>query len=51
MTPMVARWMRAGGMTAKSEFVTPWGVCDLVGLRFNAENLACCASSCSRRAR
>ena len=27
-------------MTAKSEFVTPWGVCDLVGLRFNAENVA-----------
>jgi len=40
MTPTVARWMRDEGMTAKAEFVTPWGVCDLVGLRFNAQNVA-----------
>jgi len=26
-------------MTAKSEFVTPWGVCDFVGLRFNPERV------------
>lgn len=39
MRPVV-RWMKAAGLTARSEFVTPWGVCDLVGLRFNANNLA-----------
>ncbi len=40
MTPTVARWMRAEGLTAKAEFVTPWGACDLVGLRFNSQNVA-----------
>jgi hypothetical protein len=40
MAASVARWMRNRGMTAKSEFVTPWGVCDFVGLRFNPENVA-----------
>jgi hypothetical protein len=41
MAVAVARWMKATGMTAKSEFVTPWGICDLVGLRFNPEKVAC----------
>ena len=27
-------------MTAKSEFVTPWGICDFVGLRFNPKKVA-----------
>ncbi len=40
MAGPVARWMRSRGMTAKSEFVTPWGVCDFVGLRFNPEKVA-----------
>src|SRR5437879_1618059 len=40
MTASVARWMKASGMTAKSEFATPWGVCDLVGLRFNQHRVA-----------
>ncbi len=40
MAASVARWMRASGMTAKSEFVTPWGICDFVGLRFNEEKVA-----------
>jgi hypothetical protein len=40
MTASVARWMSSSGMTAKSEFVTPWGICDLVGVRFNRENVA-----------
>jgi hypothetical protein len=40
MTASVARWMKANGMTAKSEFVTPWGICDFVGLRFNKEKVA-----------
>lgn len=39
MAGSVARWMRNRGMTAKSEFVTPWGVCDFVGLRFNPEKV------------
>ena len=40
MAPSVARWMKANGMTAKPEFVTPWGICDFVGLRFNREKVA-----------
>jgi hypothetical protein len=39
MLAPVGRWLKANGMTAKSEFVTPWGVCDLVGLRFNARKV------------
>ena len=27
--------MRSKGLTVKSEFVTPWGICDLVGLTFD----------------
>jgi hypothetical protein len=40
MAASVVRWMKASGMTAKSEFVTPWGLCDLVGLRFNPQKVA-----------
>jgi hypothetical protein len=40
MAVSVARWIRRRGMTAKSEFVTPWGICDFVGLRFNQDNVA-----------
>jgi len=39
MAVSVARWMKRSGMTAKSEFVTPWGICDLVGVRFNHRNV------------
>ncbi|MGC1676150.1 MAG: hypothetical protein WA740_01350 [Candidatus Binataceae bacterium] len=39
MTGFVASWMKANGMTAKPEFVTPWGICDFVGLRFNPEKV------------
>lgn len=35
-----ARWMKSNGMAVKSEFVTPWGICDLVGLTFNPNNVA-----------
>lgn len=38
MAGTVVRWMKSGRMTVKSEFVTPWGICDLVGLAFNREN-------------
>ena len=40
MAGSVVRWIRNCGMTAKPEFVTPWGVCDFVGLRFNPEKVA-----------
>jgi hypothetical protein len=36
MAAVVANWMKSSGLAAvKSEFVTPWGICDLVGLTFN----------------
>ena len=39
MAGPVVRWMKRIGMTAvRSEFVTPWGICDLVGLAFNRGN-------------
>jgi len=37
MAVSVAGWMKSSGMDVKSEFVTPWGICDLVGLAFNRE--------------
>jgi hypothetical protein len=40
MVTSAATWMKGCGMTVKSEFVTPWGMCDLVGLRFNPHNVA-----------
>jgi len=40
MAASVARWMKANDMTPKSEFATPWGLCDLVGLRFNRRRVA-----------
>jgi hypothetical protein len=41
MTASVARWMKASGMVAKPEFVTPWGICDFVGVRLNPKKVAC----------
>ena len=35
MATAVIRWLNRGGMTVKREFVTPWGICDLVGLKFD----------------
>jgi hypothetical protein len=40
MMVSAARWMRSSGMTVRPEFVTPWGICDLVGLTFNSNNVA-----------
>jgi hypothetical protein len=37
--PAVA-WMKSSGMALRSEFVTPWGVCDLVGLTLNPDKVA-----------
>ena len=39
MAAPVARWLKSGGMAVKSEFVTPWGICDLVGLTFNPKRV------------
>jgi hypothetical protein len=40
MAASAATWLKNCGMIVKSEFVTPWGMCDLVGLRFNPKNVA-----------
>ena len=40
MAVSAAAWMKSSGMAVKSEFVTPWGICDLVGLTFNSKNFA-----------
>lgn len=40
MAHSVARWMMRAGLEVKSEFVTPWGICDLVGLQFNTDHVA-----------
>lgn len=34
MTNPAFEWMQSLGLQVKSEFITPWGVCDLVGLSF-----------------
>jgi hypothetical protein len=39
MAASVARWMKRAGLHIKSEFVTPWGICDLAGLSFNSEHV------------
>ena len=39
MLPPVTRWMESIGLTIKSEFVTPWGICDLVGVSFKKRNV------------
>ncbi len=40
MVAAATAWMRGSGLHVKSEFVTPWGICDLVGLSFNANKVA-----------
>ncbi len=39
MSAPVARWMRNSGLQIKSEFSVPWGVCDLVGMEFDASRV------------
>jgi hypothetical protein len=34
MTKPVLQWMQSLGLQVKLEFITPWGMCDLVGLSF-----------------
>jgi|SRR6185369_12245443 len=40
MVRPVIHWMESLDLTVKSEFITPWGICDLVGLSFNQRNVA-----------
>jgi hypothetical protein len=40
MTATVVNWMRANGLLPKAEFITPWGICDLVGVKFNSAKVA-----------
>jgi hypothetical protein len=39
MVAPVARWMESSDMAVKREFITPWGICDLVGLVFDRRSL------------
>lgn len=40
MSPIVARWLTSVGLQVRKEFVTPWGICDFVGLQFNKDRVA-----------
>ncbi len=40
MIKPVVQWLRSLQLIVRSEFVTPWGICDLVGLSFNKHNVA-----------
>lgn len=35
MSPSVLRWMLRHGLIVKTEFISPWGICDFVGIQFN----------------
>lgn len=39
MTCSVARWLRRQRLDVRTEFVSPWGACDLVGLKFNQQRV------------
>ena len=40
MTPIVEAWLGSEGLETKSEFPTPWGVCDLVATSLAADRVA-----------
>ena len=40
MTKPTARWMQSEGLLVKPEFITPWGMCDLVGLSFKERSVS-----------
>lgn len=40
MAKPVLQWLSRQHLLVKSEFVLPWGICDLVGLSFNQEQVA-----------
>lgn len=39
MTPSVVRWMKLSGLQTRREFITPWGICDLVGVTLNSKRV------------
>src|SRR6266446_3702040 len=39
MSKPVIRWMQSLGLRVKPEFITPWGICDLVGLSFRSTSV------------
>lgn len=39
MTEPAKAWLKSQGMSVKAEFLTPWGICDLVGVQFNPQNV------------
>ena len=40
MTGPVRRWMALSDLLVKSEVISPWGICDLVGVSFRKRNVA-----------
>ena len=40
MTASAARWLRTEGFALKEEFVSPWGICDLVGVKLDPDRVA-----------
>jgi len=41
MAGPVQDWLENQGLMIKPEFVTPWGICDFVGVSFNEEHVRC----------
>lgn len=39
MAPLVCEWLTSNLLAAKQEFVTPWGICDLVGVRLSQNRI------------
>jgi hypothetical protein len=40
MAKPVKRWMESLGLLVRSEFISPWGICDFVGLSFSKIKVA-----------
>lgn len=40
MTGAVKRWMASNDLLVKAEVISPWGICDLVGVSFEKQNVA-----------
>lgn len=39
MVPMVSSWLSSSGLIVSREFVTPWGICDLVGIDLHPDRV------------
>ena len=40
MKQSVVKWLQSLKFIVKSEFTSPWGICDLVGLQFNESHVS-----------